>query len=77
MMESGDISKAKALMREDDIVDQMEKDYRSSHIKRLGEGVCLAEIGVLYLDIVANLERIADHANNLAEAIADSVLSGE
>ena len=59
----------KKLIRADDIVDQMEKDFRDAHIRRLNEGTCTPEAGVIFLDIVSNLERIADHANNLAEAV--------
>lgn len=66
-----DVEKAKSLIVEDDIVDELEKQYRTNHIERLNQGLCHPEIGVLFLDIVSNMERIADHANNIAEAVAD------
>ncbi len=64
-------AKATELIAQDDIVDDLEKRYRSNHIERLNQGLCLPEIGVLFLDVVSNLERVADHANNIAEAVAD------
>ncbi len=64
-----DVTEARSLIREDDIVDQMERAYRESHIERLNSGKCHPEVGVLFLDIISHLERIADHANNLAESV--------
>lgn len=69
------IEDARNLIREDDIVDQMEKEYRESHIERLNAGKCHPETGVLFLDIISHLERIADHANNLAEAVSGVLLN--
>ncbi len=66
-----DVAKAKRLVAEDDLVDEMEKLYRSNHIERVNEGLCSPEVGVLFLDSVSNLERIADHAVNIAEGVAD------
>lgn len=69
LLKNENIDAAQKLIRADDIVDQMEKDFRDAHIRRLNEGTCTPEAGVIFLDIVSNLERIADHANNLAEAV--------
>lgn len=64
-------AQAEALISRDDLVDDLEKRYRTNHIARLNQGLCHPEIGVLFLDAVSNLERVADHANNIAEAVAD------
>ena len=48
----------------DDLVDLFE----NNHIKRLSEGKCSAEIGMLYVEALTDLERISDHALNIAEA---------
>lgn len=47
-------------------VDKLEEELRDKHIQRLSKGKCVAESGVLFLDIMSNLERIADHAKNIA-----------
>lgn len=50
-------------------IDKMEKDLRKTHISRLNEGKCSGDAGILFVDIVSNLERIGDHAVNIAEAV--------
>ena len=47
----------------------MERKFRKNHILRLNEGSCSAQAGMVFVDIVSNLERIGDHAVNIAEAI--------
>ena len=73
VLESEDASAARNLLREDEIIDDLENKFRDSHIKRLNEGLCHPETGVLFLDLISNLERIGDHANNIAEAVADVI----
>lgn len=63
------IEEARNLIGEDDIVDELEQRFRDTHIQRLNQGLCHPEAGVLFLDLISNLERIADHANNLAQAV--------
>lgn len=52
-------------------VDQLEERLRARHIKRLAENKCSSMAGVLYLDTISNLERISDHASNVAHIILD------
>ncbi|SUV08223.1 sodium-dependent phosphate transporter [Cytobacillus firmus] len=47
----------------------MERKLRKQHILRLNEGLCTGQAGIVYVDIVSNLERIGDHAVNIAEAV--------
>jgi len=47
-------------------IDAKEKDLRASHIRRLREGRCSADSGVIFLDIITNFERIGDHSNNIS-----------
>jgi len=54
-------------------VDVMERSFRMNHIYRLNKGLCNPEAGVIFLDMISNLERIADHASNIAKAVLDSV----
>lgn len=71
VLANSNVEQAKSLIGEDDVVDDLEKQYRANHIERLNQGLCNPEIGVLFLDAVSNLERVADHATNVAEAVAD------
>ncbi|MCL2147289.1 MAG: Na/Pi cotransporter family protein [Synergistaceae bacterium] len=50
-------------------IDAKEKQYRKNHIERLNRGECDAKRGVLFCDILSNLERIGDHCNNIAESV--------
>ncbi|WP_448807771.1 Na/Pi cotransporter family protein [Aminobacterium mobile] len=47
-------------------VDRKEKSLRKSHIRRLNRGECQPSAGVIFIDILSNLERIGDHAHNLS-----------
>ncbi len=60
---------ARKVIRSDDEVDDMEKELRQQHIMRINSKQCVPFSGVIFLDILSNLERIADHAVNLAEVI--------
>lgn len=51
-------------------VDMLEDELREKHIQRLSKGKCVPESGVIFLDIMSNLERMADHASNIAGYIA-------
>ncbi|MBS4030337.1 MAG: Na/Pi cotransporter family protein [Clostridiales bacterium] len=64
-----DLSLAKEVIAQDDIVDRMERVLRKSHIARISEKVCFPASGVIYLDVLSNLERIADHATNFAQVV--------
>ncbi|WP_079708487.1 Na/Pi cotransporter family protein [Paraliobacillus ryukyuensis] len=52
-------------------IDQMERTFRKKHIIRLNEGVCDGAAGIVFVDILSNLERIGDHAVNIAEEVLD------
>ena len=57
---------AKHAQEAEEKVDKLEKDMRDKHIQRLSKGKCAPESGVIFLDILSNLERISDHADNIA-----------
>ena len=40
--------------------------YKDRHIERLSEGKCNATVGTLFMELLTNLERIADHSTNIA-----------
>ncbi len=52
-------------------IDHLQAEYRKSHIRRLNERVCNGNNGAVFLDMLANLERIGDHCNNIAHYILD------
>jgi phosphate:Na+ symporter len=52
-------------------IDQMERVLRARHIERLNSGKCEPATGVVFIDVLSNLERIGDHARNLAYIVKD------
>lgn len=64
-----DKSSAKTIITKEEEIDAMEKELRLSHIKRLSSGACIPSSGVIYLDIINNLERVGDHSFNIASYI--------
>lgn len=56
----------KVLKRERD-VNKLEDDIRSKFIERLNKGVGLPSDGILFVDIVSNLERMSDHSTKIAK----------
>ena len=50
----------------EDRIDILEKNFRNNNIMRLNSRQCYANAGVMFFDLLSNLERIGDHANNIA-----------
>lgn len=57
----------------EDEVDRLYGVYSSNHIKRLEEGSCTVESGVIFLDIVSHFERIADRIYKVSLATKDDL----
>ena len=66
-MRTEDRELAKNVDIQEQAIDDMEVQLRDAHIERLINEQCSVQSGVIFLDIVSNLERIADHASNLVE----------
>jgi phosphate:Na+ symporter len=69
--ESEDKTLARKVIKQDDVVDKMEKNMRKSHIERINTNRCHPSAGVIFLDVISNLERIADHAVNIAQVVVE------
>ena len=50
-------------------VDQLSEALADHHVQRVKNKKCTPKNGMLYLDMLNNLERIADHADNLASSV--------
>ena len=68
-LDTMDREEALAVVQKEDKIDKMEGVYRKKHIIRVNEGVCDASAGIVFVDIISNLERIGDHAVNIAEEV--------
>ncbi len=61
----------KVLILEDE-VDELETLNRQNHISRLNKGQCETSSGIIFLDVISNLERVSDHSSNLALYVLDN-----
>ena len=52
----------------EEAIDEKEKELQQRHIERLSNNECTPEAGAMFSDIVSGLERVADHATNIAFA---------
>ena len=76
-MKTSDVDLACKVIKMEEQVDIMEKSCRVSHMRRLNDSSCSIDSGIIYLDILSNLERVSDHAVNIAQqVIAQQVIHG-
>ena len=55
----------------EDQIDQEERILQQKHVERLTQNECTPEAGMIFSDIISGLERVADHATNIAFSILD------
>ncbi len=66
---SRDFTKLKDVDEKEDEIDSMKRVLVESHIKRLNEGECKPESSGIFINLVGNLERVADHLTFIAHSI--------
>ena len=64
--EEDSMDSASKVVKYEDMVDSLEEELREKHIERLSHQLCDPANGVAFLDMISNLERVSDHAYNLA-----------
>lgn len=69
---TNDESLAREVLIIEDEVDALETRNRTNHIDRLNRGMCSTGPGILYLDVMSNLERVSDHCSNIALYVLDN-----
>ena len=71
--QNGNMEAVRKVSQYEDDVDSQEEELCEKHIERLSAGECKASAGVVFLDIISNLERVSDHAYNLAGYVKDEM----
>lgn len=66
-----DISLAKTIEPLEQVIDNLKVELRAKHSKRIQNGECTVENGIMFFDIVNSFERIADHCSNIAVCIIE------
>jgi phosphate:Na+ symporter len=67
-LETGDNKAAQAALVIEKRLNKAQVDFRRSHVQRMTEGVCTPEVGLIFIDLVDNVEKIGDHLTNIAQA---------
>ncbi|HZK40857.1 MAG TPA: Na/Pi cotransporter family protein [Atribacterota bacterium] len=75
-LKNRDIKLAQEVALKEDEIDKIEKGLRDNHIYRLNQGLCYPESGIIFLDLISNLERVGDHANNIGLMVIDELSNG-
>ena len=65
-MKENNVNIAKEVLEIEEAVDNIEKNYRAQHMLRLNNDLCGIDSGIIYLDLLTNLERISDHSASIA-----------
>jgi phosphate:Na+ symporter len=68
-LENNDTDAAKSALVNEDNLNKMQIDFRRSHVQRMSEGLCSPEAGLIFCDLVDNVEKVGDHLTNIAQAV--------
>jgi phosphate:Na+ symporter len=68
-LEEKDLEVYAEAQRLEDAIDDLEERLRNNHIRRLNTGECTVNSGLIFIDMLHNLEKIGDHTFNLAKAV--------
>jgi phosphate:Na+ symporter len=63
----------KAVKEYEEEIDKLYKTLRKNHIERLNKLICKPDAGIIFLDMISNMERVGDHSMNIAEYIMEVV----
>ncbi len=66
-----DIALAMKVEPLEQVIDNLKRELRERHAKRIQQGICTVENGMLFFDVINSYERIADHCSNLAACIIE------
>ena len=66
-----DVELARTIEPLEQVINNLKAELRAKHEKRMNDGGCTIENGMLFFDIVNSFERIADHCSNLAVCIIE------
>lgn len=67
IIDKSDKNLASKVIEIEDSVDRLEKKARKRHTIRVNEGICTSEMGIFFVELLSNLERVGDHCCNISE----------
>ncbi len=68
-LQNDDAQAARSALPNEHNLNRMQIEFRRSHVQRMQEGLCTAESGLIFIDLVDNVEKVGDHLTNIAQAV--------
>ncbi|MBE0537962.1 MAG: Na/Pi cotransporter family protein [Phycisphaerae bacterium] len=68
-LEKNDLQAAHAALASENKLNRMQVEFRRNHVCRMTDGGCDAQAGLLFIDLVDNLEKTGDHLTNVAQSV--------
>ena len=69
------LSTARNIEPLEETIDEIDETLKARHIERFKTGQCAIDGGVIFLDALTDLERIADHCSNIAVYVINKDVS--
>jgi phosphate:Na+ symporter len=67
------VDEAKIVLEQEYQINTLRDRLKDNHVRRLEEGKCKVLSGVIFLDVISNLEKIGDHLTNVAQVVTESL----
>ncbi|RKY08385.1 MAG: sodium-dependent phosphate transporter [Planctomycetota bacterium] len=72
-LESSSIQAAHSALAGENKLNRMQIRFRRGHVQRMTDGTCSARSGLIFIDLVDNLEKIGDHLTNIAQSVIGGI----
>ncbi|WP_312067602.1 Na/Pi cotransporter family protein [Exiguobacterium sp.] len=70
-VEENDVTRARKVLELEGKLDALERSFRKHHVLRVNAGECTGQAGMIFVDLLSNLERIGDHAVNITDLVLE------
>ena len=68
-LQDNDLDAARLALANEENLNRMQITFRRSHVDRMQDGRCSPETGLIFIDLVDNVEKVGDHLTNIAQAV--------
>jgi len=68
-LNKNDVNAARSALKNENKLNKMQIDFRRNHVRRMTDGDCPPLTGLIFIDLVDNIEKIGDHLTNIAQAV--------
>lgn len=72
-LKNNSVDEAKLVLEQECQINTLRDRLKNNHVKRLEQGQCHVLSGVVFLDVISNLEKIGDHLTNVAQAVIEGL----